>query len=222
MDDRRVRSQRHLRADASFARSGSPRRRARPAEAPQTRLSRPPPATGGDTCSSRLPGAARLVPDVRDDHRAGPATQPEEHQPRAASTTSSSSSPGCPVRASRAWRSTRSTPRVNAATSSRSPRMPASSSARWTSPTSSSSRVCRRRSPSTRSRRRATPDPRSARSPRSTTTCVCCSPASVIRTARCRRPARAPRPRSRSSIASAIGRGHPLPGAGSGRARSEG
>ena len=57
--------------------------------------------------------------------------------------TPSSCSPGCPARASRAWPSTRSSPRASAATSSRSRRTPASSSARWTSPTSTSSRACR-------------------------------------------------------------------------------
>ena len=66
--------------------------------------------------------------------------------------TSSSSSPGCPARASRRSRSTRSMPRASAATSSRCRPTPASSSGRWTSPTSTSSRACRRRSPSTRSR----------------------------------------------------------------------
>ena len=42
-----------------------------------------------------------------------------------------------------AWRSTRSSPRASAATSSRCRRTPASSSARWTSPTSTSSRASR-------------------------------------------------------------------------------
>jgi excinuclease ABC subunit A len=55
------------------------------------------------------------------------------------------------------WRSTPSTPRASAATSSRCRPTPASSSARWTSPTSTSSRACRRPSPSTRSRPAATP-----------------------------------------------------------------
>ena len=101
---------------------------------------------------------------------------------------------------------------------------PGSSSARWTSPTSTSSRACRRPSRSTRSRRRATRARRSA-------------PITEIydylrllyarigRAAlpRARRPAgqrqtpaadRRPRPRA--------ARGHPLPGAGPGRAGPQG
>ena len=90
--------------------------------------------------------------------------------------TSSLSSPGCRGRASRRWRSTRSTPRASAAMSSRCRPTPASSWARWTSPTSTSSRGCRRPSPSTRSRPAATPARRWAPSPRSTTTCGSSTP----------------------------------------------
>ena len=88
------------------------------------------------------------------------------------------------ARASRRWRSTRSSPRASAATSSRCRRTRASSSARWTSPTSTSSRVCRPRCRSTRSRPTATRARPSAPSPRSTTTCGCCTPAPARRTAR--------------------------------------
>ena len=56
-----------------------------------------------------------------------------------------------------AWPSTRSSPRASAATSSRCPPTPGSSSARWTSRTSTSSRACRRRCRSTRSRPRRNP-----------------------------------------------------------------
>ena len=137
--------------------------------------------------------------------------------------TPSSSSPGCPARASPAWRSTRSSPRASAATSSRCPPTPGSSSARWTSPTSTSSRGSARRSRSTRSRPRATPGRRWARSPRSTTTSGCSMPAPGVRTARCaagrsagRRPQadRRPGPGAR--------RGHQVPGAGSGHPGTQG
>ena len=68
-------------------------------------------------------------------------------------------------------------PRASAATSSRCPPTPASSSSRWRSRTSTASRACRRPSPSSRRPPRATRARPSARSPRSTTTCACCSPA---------------------------------------------
>ena len=89
--------------------------------------------------------------------------------------TNSSCSPGFPVRASRRWRSTRSMPKGSGATSSRCRPTPGSSSGRWTSPTSISSKACRRRSRSTRSRPPATLARPSAPSPRSTTTCACCT-----------------------------------------------
>ena len=82
------------------------------------------------------------------------------------------------------WRSTRSTPRASAATSSRCRPTRASSSGRWTSRTWTRSRASRRRSRSTRRRPRATRARRSARSPRSTTTCACCGRAWASRTAR--------------------------------------
>ena len=69
----------------------------------------------------------------------------------------------------------------------------------------------------------ATPARRSARSPRSTTTSGCCTPASACRTApsdgaRLERqtPAADRRPHARAA------RGHPVPGAGTGRARPQG
>ena len=130
--------------------------------------------------------------------------QPAEHQRRAAAQQARSCSPGCPARASRAWRSTRSTPRASAATSRASAPTPASSSGRWTSPTSTSSRGCRRRSRSTRSRPAATRARRSARSPRSTTTCACCTPGSACSTARTTAPGCSARRRSRSSTASSL------------------
>ena len=88
------------------------------------------------------------------------------------------------ARASRRWPSTPCTPRASAATSSRCRRTRGSSSGRWTSPTSTPSRGSRRPSPSTRRRPRATRARRWAPSPRSTTTCGCCTPASATRTAR--------------------------------------
>ena len=77
--------------------------------------------------------------------------------------------------------------------------MPGSSSARWTSPTSTSSRASRPRCRSTRSRPAATRARPSARSPRSTTTCGCSSPARASRTARSAASRSASRRRSRSS-----------------------
>ncbi len=103
---------------------------------------------------------------------------------------------------SSASRSTPSTPRANGATSSPCRRTPASSSARWTSPTSTSSRGCHRPSRSTRSRPVATRAPPSARSPRSTTTSACCTPASVCSTARTTARGCSARRPSRSSTAS--------------------
>ena len=96
--------------------------------------------------------------------------------------TSSSSSPGCPARASRRWRSTPSTPRGSGATSSRCRPTPGSSSSRWRSPRSTPSRACRRPSRSSRRPPRRTRARPSAPSPRSTTTCACCSRASASRT----------------------------------------
>jgi hypothetical protein len=148
--------------------------------------------------------------------RGGPPTSPGTTSRTSTSScpaTSSSSSPACPARASRRWPSTPSTPRASAATSSRCRPTPASSSARWTSPTSTSSRACRRPSRSTRSRRRATRARRSAPSPRSTTTCGCCSPASACPTARTTATGHHARRPSRSSTGPRAARGHPLPGA---------
>ena len=172
----------------------------RPAGGRSRRVPRPPAmswwscsSTGSDAAPvganrrntrSIADGADRLATDGRSHRRSGaPASTTCETSRSSCRATSSSSSPGCPARASRRSRSTRSTPRASAATSSRCRPTPASSSARWTSPTSTSSRACRRPSRSTRSRRRATPAPRSARSPRSTTTCACSTPASACRTA---------------------------------------
>ena len=138
-----------------------------------------------------------------------PGAQPQERRPRAATRP--------PDRLHRALgfgevvarRSTRSTPRASAATSSRCRRTRASSSARWTSPTSTSSRGCRRRSRSTRSRRRATRGRPSARSPRSTTTCACSTRASASRTARTAGGSSRARRRSRSSTACSSSRRAP-------------
>ena len=109
--------------------------------------------------------------------------QPQERLARPPARLAHRLHRACPGRASPRWPSTRSSPRASAATSSRSRRTPASSSARWTSRTSTSSRACPRPSRSTRSRPRATRARPSAPSPRSTTTCGCCSPASASRTA---------------------------------------
>ena len=54
----------------------------------------------------------------------------------------------------------------------------------WTSPTSTASRASRRRSPSSRRRARTTRARPSAPSPRSTTTCACCTRAPASRAAR--------------------------------------
>ena len=109
---------------------------------------------------------------------------------------------GLSGRASPPSRSTPSTPRASAATSSRSRPTPASSSARWTSPTSTSSRACRRPSRSTRRAPPATPARPWARSPRSTTTCGCSTPASAWPTAPTTARRSSARPRRRSSTAS--------------------
>ena len=80
-----------------------------------------------------------------------------------------------------------------------------------------------RRSRSTRSRPRATRARPSARSPRSTTTCGCCSPGSASRTARSaasRSPGR--RPQQIVDRVLGDGRGHPVPGARAGGARAQG
>ncbi len=105
----------------------------------------------------------------------------------------------CRAPASRAWPSTRSSPRGSAATSSRCRPTPASSSVRWTSRTSTSSRASRPRCRSTRSPRRRTRARPSAPSPRSTTTSACSTPAPAGRTAPSVGPPSSGRPRSRSS-----------------------
>ena len=81
-----------------------------------------------------------------------------------------------------------------------------------------------RRSPSTRSPPRATPARRSARSPRSTTTCGCSSPASACRTAPVCGAAgrRARRPQQIVDRVLELPDGHPVPGARAGRPRAQG
>jgi excinuclease ABC subunit A len=97
-----------------------------------------------------------------------------------ARATSSSSSPGCPARASRRWRSTPSSPRASVATSSRSRPTPVSS---WAD---GQARRRLHRGPLARHLdrpevdRAATRARRWARSPRSTTTCACCTRASGV------------------------------------------
>ena len=71
-------------------------------------------------------------------------------------------------------------PKASAATSSRCPLTRGSSSRPWTSPTSTASRDSRRRSPSSRRRARTTRARPSAQSPRSTTTCGCCTRAPAL------------------------------------------
>ena len=122
-----------------------------------------------------------------------------------------------------AWRSTRSSPRASAATSSRCRPTPGSSSARWTSPTSTSSRACR---PAVSIDQKST-----NRNPRSTVGtitevydylrllfaragrphCPVCGEPITRQT-----PAADRRPGARAA------RGHPLPGARAGRARPQG
>jgi len=105
------------------------------------------------------------------------------------------SSPACRVQESRRSPSTPSTPRASAATSSRSPPMPGSSRADGKADVD----LIEGLSPAISIEQKTTAPtraPRSAPSPRSTTTCGCCSPTSRGRTAR---PAAARSPRSRSS-----------------------
>ena len=130
----------------------------------------------------------------RHPRRGGPRAQPARRLGGHPARRPRASSPACRAAASRAWRSTRSTPRGSAATSRACRPTRASSWARWTSRTSTTSTACRRRSRSTRRPPAATRARRWRPSPRSTTTCACCSPASASRTARSaagRSPARA-------------------------------
>ncbi|CAB4346182.1 unannotated protein [freshwater metagenome] len=114
--------------------------------------------------------------------------------------TGSSSSLAFLVRASLRWRSTRSTPKVSAAMSSRCRPMPVSSLARWISPMSISSRACRPRSPLIRSQRLAIHVPRWAQSPRSTTTSAFSMRVSAFRIARSMARSSNVRPRNRLLI----------------------
>jgi hypothetical protein len=72
------------------------------------------------------------------------------------------------------------------------------------------SRGCRRRSPSSRSRPPTTRARPSARSPRSTTTCACCTPAPARRAARPRRAARGPDRQPDGRPGAGAARGHAL------------
>ena len=72
-----------------------------------------------------------------------PRAQPQGRRPRAAPRQPDRLHGAVGLGQVVAWRSTRSTPRASAATSSRCRPTPASSSGRWTSPTSTSSRGCR-------------------------------------------------------------------------------
>ena len=130
---------------------------------------------------------------------AGPANTISRTSRSTCPVTHSSCSRGCRARASPAWPSTRSSPRVSAGTWSRCPPTPGSSSVRWTSPTSTSSKGCPQRCRSTRSPPHATLGPPSAPSPRSTTTFACCTPGPGGRTVRCADGRSAGRPLSPSS-----------------------
>ena len=79
-----------------------------------------------------------------------------------------------------------------------------------------------RRSRSTRSRPTATRARPSARSPRSTTTCGCSSPASASRTARSAASGSAADPAADRRPGAGDGGGHPVPGARAGRPRPQG
>ena len=76
-------------------------------------------------------------------HPRRPRAQPQGRLPRPAARLADRLHRAVRVGQVLAWRSTRSSPRASAATSSRCRPTPASSSARWTSPTSTSSRACR-------------------------------------------------------------------------------
>ena len=90
--------------------------------------------------------------------------------------------PACPVRVNPRWRSIPFTPRASAVMSSRCPPMRVSSSDRWKNPMWTTSTVCPRLSRSTKKPPPRTRARRWARSPRFTTTCVCCGRESVHRT----------------------------------------
>ena len=94
-----------------------------------------------------------------------------------------SSSPACPARASRRWRSARSTPRRSGATSNRSRPTPGGCSTRWPCRRSTRSTACRRRSPCSSSAARRPRARRSAASRRSRTCCGCSirAPATIRR-----------------------------------------
>ena len=150
-------------------------------------------------------GAVRYtwgVPQDRDRRSRRPRAQPEERRPSRSRATGSWSSPACPGAGRAASPSTRSTPRASGATSRACRPTPASSWARWRSRTSTRSTASRRPSRSTRRAPAATRARPSARSPRSTTTCGCCSPGSAIPTARSAAARSSARPSSRSSTRS--------------------
>ena len=141
---------------------------------------------------ARAPLEPHLVPAHRRSRCGRVRAQPQEHHRRAAARQADRLHRPLRLGQVVAWRSTRSTPRASAATSSRCRPTPASSSARSTSRTSTSSRASRRPSPSTRSRPAATPARPSARSPRSTTTSACSMRGSAPALPEARQPGRPP------------------------------